>query len=175
MTTPDKTTHPVRIDIAIESDGWPAGNLLEDFCSQVLDVTVDFLRSREGQPFPKEGCEVSLLFTDDQAVRVINREWRSQDKPTNVLSFPARQPIVGEMPGPLLGDIAFALETISREAVSMNIAFDDHLTHLLVHGFLHLIGYDHIDEREALTMEQLETRILAELDLSDPYEHTDPV
>ncbi len=165
----------IHIQVAIESDGWPAANLLEGFCGDVIAVVVNVLVRTEGQPFPDGGCELSLLFTDDAAVCAINRRWRGQDRPTNVLSFPAGPVRPGTMPGPMLGDIAFALETVSREAVALQIAFDDHLTHLLVHGFLHLIGYDHGDERDAETMEGLETRILAALDLSDPYENTDPV
>lgn len=161
--------------MAIESDGWPAAELLEAFCRDVIAVATDFLRTAEGQPFPNEGCELSLLFTDDAAVRSVNRQWRHQDKPTNVLSFPTFPVLPGQKPGPMLGDIVFALETVSREAVSLETPFDSHLTHLLVHGFLHLIGYDHEDERDAETMESLETRILAALDLSDPYENTDPV
>ena len=118
---------------------------------------------------------MSLLFTDDAAVRAINCHWRDQDKPTNVLSFPAFSIAVGDMSGPMLGDILLAREAVSRESVSMDIPFDNHLTHLLVHGFLHLLGYDHVDKRDARTMEGLETRILAELDLSDPYANTDPI
>lgn len=165
----------VQIQLAIESDGWPAEELLVDFCRDIVRVAVRFLAETAGQPFPVEGCELSLLFADDAAVRTVNRQWRQQDKPTNVLSFPAMLLRPGDMPGPMLGDIVFALETVSSEAVSQEIPFDDHLTHLLVHGFLHLLGYDHDDEQDAAIMEGLETRILAALDLSDPYENTDPV
>jgi probable rRNA maturation factor len=79
------------------------------------------------------------------------------------------------MPGPMLGDIILAQETLVREAAELGKPFDDHLTHLLVHGFLHLFGYDHIDERDAERMESLETGILAGLGLSDPYGDSDPV
>ncbi len=169
------TLPAIDIQVAIESDGWPAPDLLEGFCRDTVEAAAGYLADSEGQPFPADGCELSLLFTDDAAVREINRRWREQDKPTNVLSFPAFPVAPGGMPGPMLGDILLAQETVSREAVSMDIPFDNHLTHLLVHGFLHLLGYDHIDEREARTMEGLETRILAALDLSDPYANTDPV
>jgi probable rRNA maturation factor len=81
----------------------------------------------------------------------------------------------GKMPGPMLGDIILAHETLVREAVDLGKPFDEHLTHLLVHGFLHLFGYDHIDESDAERMESLETRILAGLGLSDPYGDSDPV
>ncbi len=169
------TRPTIDIQLAIESDGWPALELLQEFCGDVVGVAAGYLADKRRQPFPQSGCELSLMFTDDAAVREINLRWRDQDKPTNVLSFPGFPIAPGDMPGPMLGDILFAQETVSREAVSMDIPFDNHLTHLLVHGFLHLLGYDHVDERDAHTMEGLETRILAALDLSDPYANTDPV
>lgn len=165
----------IDIQVAIECDGWPARALLEEFCHRTIGTAADVLSVSEGQPFPSGGCELSMLFTDDVAVQEINRRWRDRDNPTNVLSFPAMPLRPGDMPGPMLGDVLLALETVSREAVSQGIPFDNHLTHLLVHGFLHLLGYDHADPREACAMEGLETRILAALDLSDPYENTDPV
>lgn len=170
-----QTPPAIHVELAIESDGWPAEALLTDFCRDIVSAAAGFLAHAENQPFPVEGSELSLLFTDDAAVRVVNRQWRRQDRATNVLSFPVMPLRPGDMPGPMLGDIVFALETISSEAVSLEIPFDDHLTHLLVHGFLHLIGYDHQDERDAETMEGLETRILTVLDLSDPYENSDLV
>jgi probable rRNA maturation factor len=91
-----------------------------------------------------------------------------------VLSFPAFPVGPGQMPGPMLGDIVLARETIAAEAAAMGIAFEAHLAHLLVHGFLHLLGYDHMDEDEAEEMERHETRILATLGLSDPYAGNDP-
>lgn len=170
-----QTPPAIHMELAIESDGWPAEALLVDFCRDIVFAAAGFLARAEGQPFPVEGSELSLLFTDDAAVRAVNRQWRHQDNATNVLSFPVMPLRPRDMPGPMLGDIIFALETISGEAVSLDIPFDDHLTHLLVHGFLHLLGYDHQDERDAETMEGLETRILTALDLSDPYENSDPV
>lgn len=90
-----------------------------------------------------------------------------------MLSFPAFPVQPGKMPGPMLGDIIIARETVEREATELEKSFDDHLTHLLVHGFLHLLGYDHMNSAEAEIMEGLETRILAQLGLSDPYEGQD--
>ncbi len=119
--------------------------------------------------------ELSLVFTDDAAIQEINAEWRGKDKPTNVLSFPAFPLEPGKMPGPMLGDIVIARETVEREAVDLDKSFEDHLTHLLVHGFLHLFGYDHMETGEAERMEALETRILAVLGLSDPYAGQDPI
>ncbi|MEO1658750.1 MAG: rRNA maturation RNase YbeY [Pseudomonadota bacterium] len=112
---------------------------------------------------------VAALFTTDDEVRALNAEWREKDKPTNVLSFPA-EPVPG-LPDEAqpLGDLAFAYETCAREAEEKQVPLKDHATHLIVHGVLHLLGYDHIGEDEAEVMETLETKILARLGIADPY------
>jgi probable rRNA maturation factor len=114
------------------------------------------------------GGDVSLCLADDAALRALNLRWRSLDKPTNVLSFPAAPLGYG---GDLtaLGDIALAYETLAREAEDLGVPLADHYRHLLAHGFLHLIGYDHETDAEAERMEALETRILARLGVGDPY------
>lgn len=167
---------PARLDIqaSVESDGWPEENVLSPMVSRILEQAAEFLAMEEGQPFLPHPVELSLVFTDDAAIRTINAEWRGIDKPTNVLSFPAYPVEPGDEPGPMLGDIVIARETVLREAADLGKSMDDHLTHLLVHGFLHLFGYDHLDEDEAEEMESLETRILATLGLSDPYAGQDP-
>lgn len=157
------------IQISVEEGDWPEEEALLAFCSTVLEAAAAFLVAEESQPLPKTPPELSLVFTDDASMRAINAEWRNQDKSTNVLSFPAFPVTPGAMPGPMLGDIIVARETLEREAVELEKSFDAHLTHLLVHGFLHLFGYDHIEDDEAERMESLETRILARLGLSDPY------
>ncbi|MGE3141728.1 MAG: rRNA maturation RNase YbeY [Hyphomonadaceae bacterium] len=106
---------------------------------------------------------VSLLLGDDAALRQLNRDWRGKDRPTNVLSFPA-PPGAG-----MLGDIALAAETVAAEAAAQGKSFEDHMAHLLTHGFLHLLGYDHLADREAERMEMRERAILAGLGLADPY------
>nr|WP_256515518.1 rRNA maturation RNase YbeY [Alsobacter ponti] len=114
------------------------------------------------------GAQVSVMLTDDARMREINRQWRGQDKPTNVLSFPAVQP--GALTSaPFLGDIAIAFETVAREAEEEGKSLADHYTHLVVHGFLHLLGHDHETEAEAEAMEELERRALASLGIADPY------
>jgi probable rRNA maturation factor len=163
------------IQINVEDEGWPEEPVLLALTEKTLAVAAAFLSKEEGQPFPQAAPELSLVFTGDEAIREINAEWRGQDKPTNVLSFPAFPLQPGGMPGPMLGDIVVARETVEREAVDLEKSFDDHLTHLLVHGFLHLFGYDHMEKGDAETMEALETRILAELGLSDPYAGQDPI
>jgi len=163
------------IQIAVEADGWEDETALKALASRVLGAAEIHLATREGQPFPQQPTEVSLVFADDEMIREINAEWRDKDKPTNVLSFPAFPVTPGKMPGPMLGDIIIARETVEREAVELDKTFEDHLTHLMVHGFLHLFGYDHMEVNDAEKMEALETRILAELGLSDPYAGQDPI
>jgi probable rRNA maturation factor len=106
------------------------------------------------------------VLTDDSAIRELNRTWRRKDEPTNVLAFPTDSQAG---PARLLGDIVIAYETLAREAKGERKRFDHHLAHLAVHGFLHLCGYDHETDRQAATMERLETAILARLGIPDPY------
>ncbi|HEX2631291.1 MAG TPA: rRNA maturation RNase YbeY [Bradyrhizobium sp.] len=118
-------------------------------------------------------AELAVMLTDDAGIRTLNSNWRGIDKPTNVLSFPALRPPTGvsgadDIP-PMLGDIAIAYETARREADDEQKPFDHHLSHLAVHGFLHLVGYDHETDDEAEAMEALEIEILAQLGIPDPY------
>lgn len=120
--------------------------------------------------------EVSLRLTTDEEVHVLNRQYRGKDKPTNVLSFPMVQPDLidtvtqnsddGEV---LLGDIVLAHGVCAREAEERGIPVDAHATHLIVHGVLHLLGYDHIDDREAEAMEGIEIEALSALGIANPY------
>lgn len=111
--------------------------------------------------------ELSVVFSNDDGQRALNAQWRGKDAPTNVLSFPQFGPFA-PLQG-LIGDIIFARETITTEAREQGKKFDDHLSHLAVHGFLHILGYDHLDEAEALEMEGLETQILSKLGIAAPY------
>ncbi|RFC62929.1 rRNA maturation RNase YbeY [Fulvimarina endophytica] len=113
--------------------------------------------------------EISVTLTDDASVREINREWRNQDKPTNVLSFPMLDLEPGDSPGPLVGDLVLAYETCEVEAARDGKPFLNHARHLLVHGLLHCLGHDHMDDEEAEAMEALEIVILSGLDIPDPY------
>jgi probable rRNA maturation factor len=114
--------------------------------------------------------ELAVVLGDDALVRGLNKTWRGQDKPTNVLSFGASD---GTPPAPgaplLLGDVVLAFETVASEAAAQAKPLAEHLTHLVVHGVLHLLGYDHERAAEATRMEALETRILAGLGIADPY------
>lgn len=112
------------------------------------------------------GAEIAICLGDDERLRQLNARWRGLDKPTNVLSFPAASNGAGAA---RLGDIAIAYETLEHEAAEAGIAPVDHYRHLIAHGFLHLIGYDHQTEQEAERMEALERRILARVGVADPY------
>jgi probable rRNA maturation factor len=116
------------------------------------------------------GGEVAVVLTDDAAIRALNRDWRRKDTATNVLSFPMTGKRGPKPCAPcLLGDIVIAFETTQREARAERKPFAHHLAHLVVHGFLHLVGYDHGAESEAQEMEGLETSILARMGVPDPY------
>ena len=117
-------------------------------------------------------AELAVMLTDDAGIRTLNANWRGIDKPTNVLSFPALQPTGAGGPDDaprMLGDIAIAYETTRKEADDEQKPFDHHLSHLAVHGFLHLMGYDHDKDDDAEAMETLEQEILAQLGIPDPY------
>lgn len=129
-----------------------------------------------------EGFAISLLGCDDARIAVLNADFRGKPQPTNVLSWPSGErsaEFVGEAPEPPapgssedpepLGDIAIAWETCAREAEAQGKPMSDHVCHLIVHGVLHLLGYDHIEDEDAALMEGLEVRILASLGVSDPY------
>ena len=115
----------------------------------------------------KGAAELSILLTNDEEQQALNQQWRGKDSSTNVLSFPQIEPF-GPVVG-ILGDITLARETLEREAVEQCVSFTDHFTHLVVHGFLHILGYDHLTDDEALQMEGLETKILDSLGIADPY------
>ncbi|MCC0030829.1 MAG: rRNA maturation RNase YbeY [Brucellaceae bacterium] len=151
-----------EIDIAVTGGDWPPAQELERMAARAMEAVSAKLGIAGDR-------ELSLLFCDDAEIRALNARWRNRDGATNVLSFPATDLVPGEEPGPLLGDIAVAFETVAREAALEGKSFDHHLTHLLVHGILHLLGYDHLEENEASVMEDLERAVLDELDISDPY------
>jgi probable rRNA maturation factor len=158
----------VIVDIADEA--WLKGVPdAEELCARVAAITLGAAASLVD--LPADRLEVSLLLTDDAQVRELNRDYRGQDKPTNVLSFAALDedsPIPPDGPI-LLGDVIIARETCAREAADEDKKLSFHLSHLVVHGVLHLLGYDHIEDDEAEEMESLERSILAGLGIPDPY------
>ncbi len=151
----------LAIEVSVEAGGWAA----LEAPSQLARMAILAAAEESGARFTSN-AEVSVLFCDDAFIRELNRKWRGIDKPTNVLSFPA-----GGDPAaaPLLGDIAISFGTAAREAREEGKSLRDHVAHLVVHGFLHLIGYDHIEASEAEAMEALECAALARLGIGDPY------
>lgn len=159
-------------DRLIESELWQEMDDLEMVIDRAIEAAKLFAIQEEGIAFQPD-CEVSLVFTNDAAIRILNADHRGKDKATNVLSFPQDED--ADIYGPMLGDIVFAYETVEREAAELGLAFSDHLTHLCVHGFLHLLGYDHIEADEADKMESVEIAILDRLGLANPYAGTVPL
>jgi probable rRNA maturation factor len=153
----------IAIEVAAESDLWQGLEAIEARIGKAVAASVATAGLKHAS-----GAELSIVLTDDAAIRAINAQWRKMDKPTNVLSFPQAE---GEAiaRAPMLGDIVFAHETIAREAAEGGKTFEDHLSHLTVHGLLHLFGHDHLTTAEAEAMEALEVRILASLDIENPY------
>lgn len=152
------------IDILIEAGDWHGEPEMAALCRGAIAAALRAAPLRLAS-----GSELSILLTDDRGITALNRSWRGIDKPTNVLSFPALEVTAEQTAGPVLGDIALAHETIAHEASLEEVPFDDHFRHLLIHGFLHLFGYDHEHDHEAEVMEELERRALAELGIEDPY------
>ncbi|WP_137042544.1 rRNA maturation RNase YbeY [Pseudolabrys sp. FHR47] len=153
---------PVTADIVVESDLWGAEPEAEATVATAISAAAEFLKSLPST----RGGEVSILLSDDSEVRDINRQFRGLDKPTNVLSFPAANTPATQGH---LGDIVIAYETLRRECEAEDRLFLHHLAHLTVHGFLHLIGYDHETDAQADEMEALESRIMISMDMPDPW------
>jgi probable rRNA maturation factor len=157
-------------EVMIVADGWRAEPDAEAVIQRAIAAAAEMVDTGIGE------AELAVMLTDDSGIRTLNNNWRGQDKPTNVLSFPALQPPAGrerdDAPR-MLGDIAIAYETMRREADEEGKAFDHHLSHLAIHGFLHLIGYDHEKDRDAEDMEALEREILERIGIPDPYAEQD--
>lgn len=154
-----------KIDLSLEDNVSVDETALLARVVNILAETIEIADLK----FPKE-AELSLVLAGDKTLQNLNSEWRDKDKPTNVLSFPGQDITAGEPAGMMLGDIVISLETTKREAALENKRFEDHLSHLVVHGFLHLFGYDHEIDKQAIQMESLETRILDALGIDDPYD-----
>ena len=153
-------------EVLVVADGWRSEPDAEAVIQRAIATAAEIADADTGE------AELAVMLTDDAGIRTLNKNWRGIDKPTNVLSFPALPPTgpAGPDDAPrILGDIAIAFETTRSEADDEQKPFDHHLSHLAVHGFLHLIGYDHEADDDAEAMEALETEILAQLGIPDPY------
>jgi probable rRNA maturation factor len=153
-------------DVLVVAECWLTEPDAEAVIHRAIATAAEIANADHGE------AELAVMLTDDDGIRTLNSNWRGIDKPTNVLSFPALQPTgpVGPDDAPrMLGDIAIAYQTTRKEADDEQKPFEHHLSHLAVHGYLHLIGYDHENDADADTMESLETEILAQLGIPDPY------
>lgn len=168
------------VDCDIVAGDWDEGFDWDGLAQEAIAAAL------QGAGFPGvaggEGAhvEVSVRLSDDEEVQRLNRDYRGKDKPTNILSFPMLEPeqvaatLQQDDMDLLLGDMALAFETTSREADEKGITLAAHVSHLLVHGTLHLLGHDHQDDQTADAMEALETRILAGIGISNPYTEAPP-
>jgi probable rRNA maturation factor len=153
-------------EVLVVADCWHAEPEAEAVIARAIEAAASMVDADTGD------AELAVMLTDDAGIRTLNLNWRGIDKPTNVLSFPALQPAGGHEPDDaprMLGDIAIAYQTTRHEADEEQKPFNHHLSHLAVHGFLHLVGYDHEKDLEAEVMESLERDILAGLGIPDPY------
>ena len=154
---------PPDIDVVVQSSLWSGLPDAEDTVREAITAASSLCDA-----VPIE-CEVAVVLTDDAQIRALNKQWRGIDRPTNVLSFPTPDAAAPADAPRILGDIVIAYEYLGREATLEGKAPLAHLAHLCVHGFLHLLGYDHVTDDEAELMERLEVRVLALLGLPDPY------
>ena len=156
------------IDVAMPCAAWRQA--LPGVARLVRDTARAALAAADDEPTP---AELSVVLSDDAAVRILNARWRGKDAPTNVLSFPAGGADVAGAPR-LLGDVVLAFETMAREAAAQGKPLAHHVRHLIAHGVLHLLGFDHERARDATRMENLERRILDGFGIPDPYQITLP-
>jgi probable rRNA maturation factor len=163
---------PPTVDIIVSSPLWRTQRGVRAVLRRAI---------REAAAMVATNCgELAIVLTDDSAIRALNRDWRGKDQPTNVLSFPARNPLRASGPtggradrARLCGDIVIAYETTDREARAAQVPMRHHLAHLAVHGFLHLMGHDHAADAQADAMEALEIAVLARLGMPNPYQPRD--
>jgi probable rRNA maturation factor len=161
-----------EIKIFVEAGDWPPKRKLQRIAKRAVKAAIEALSKEASRypspnPSPQGGGELSLVFSDDTGIRALNARYRGKDRATNVLSFPQKA-------GALLGDVILAAETVAREAALADKPLEDHMAHLIIHGFLHLLGFDHQRDGEAEKMEQLERVALKSLGISDPYAPANP-
>ncbi len=168
------TSRGLHTDVLISHGDWASAiNDVDSLCQQA-----SLAAYRACSEMELEQVEISILLSDDKNLQALNKKYRGVDKPTNVLSFPnhdwkklSHATVIPQ----LLGDVVIAFETTMSEAIRDGKKLEDHLSHLVVHGVMHLLGHDHEHSVQAETMETLETTTLAELGISDPYDETEVV
>jgi len=148
----------LKIDVHVDAELWKAAGDMKPIVRRAIAQAAATLAT--------DGAELAVVLTDDAAIRSLNRRWRGVDAATNVLSFPTKN--AGGKP-PLIGDIVLAQETVAREAKAEHKPLAHHVAHLVVHGFLHLVGYDHERDEDAERMEAAERDILRRMAIADPY------
>jgi probable rRNA maturation factor len=153
--------YPIEVDIIRHDEAWP--NHLDGLAHLAVEQALE-----TADPDMTGPAELSILLTNDAEQQALNGQWRGKNVPTNVLSFPQLAPF-SPLEG-MIGDISLARETLLREASAEDKPFDHHFVHLVVHGLLHILGYDHLTDEEAAVMEQMESKILWRLGIPDPYE-----
>ena len=154
----------MKLSIDIDDPSWLAIDELESLTQRIAD------HCARAVDFGAEPLETTILFSDDETVADLNRIWRGKQGPTNVLSFPAAQKFAEPGAPRHAGDIALAFGVVAREAEEQEKSLTAHTSHLLVHGLLHLAGFDHMTDAEAETMEAREVEILHKLGIADPYQ-----
>ena len=162
-TRPRKRAAASRVGVAVmvRSARWRKRPAAKNIVKSAVEAAAKAVSTR---PF-----ELAIVLSDDSAIRSLNRQWRGKNAPTNVLSFPAVTAGKGRSAPPYVGDVVIAYQTTAREAAAEGKPFNHHLAHLAIHGFLHLLGYDHENDRDADAMERLERRILKRIGVADPY------
>ena len=161
LNKPKMTDRVMQVDIRIDTDGWRE---VSASLHTLVTKAVDSVMCADKKSF---AAELSILLTDDAAITELNRKWRGRDGAPGVLAFPART--IGDPEPALLGDVVVALEPLKAESRLAGVSETDHLSHLIVHGVLHLLGYDHETDVKANAMEKREVGILADLGIPNPY------
>ena len=169
----------INVDIAINDSIWKKEHRL--IAGKIKSLIKQIIPETELKEYLDHNIEISILLTNDQEITELNQNYRNKNNPTNVLSFPAIDfkkikknknyltNIQKQLGAILLGDIILAYQTIHQESILQNKKFFHHLSHLIVHSLLHLIGYDHVKEKDAVIMENLEIDLLKKLDIANPY------
>jgi probable rRNA maturation factor len=147
-----------KLEVLVESGLWKEPGKVKSVLRRSI--------GRAAATLSTGGVEIAVVLTDNSAIRMLNRQWRGIDAATNVLSFPSDHPAGNRR---FVGDIVLAQQTVAQESNAEHKPFAHHLAHLAVHGFLHLLGYDHENDKDAATMERLERKILRRLAIPDPY------